>query len=127
MKMPKDVEKLFKINGIILLIVIILGIILQRVELYFGYTIGVLTSMIVMYMITSEVYKMVYEKEKIVRNPFGYFKRLGVIIVGLLIVSLGSKKYFPNFTTNNIIAAGIGLMSFKIMLYIKGKYKRNEK
>ena len=83
--------------------------------------------MIVMYMITSEVYKMVYEKEKIIRNPFGYFKRLGVIIVGLLIVSLGSKKYFPNFTTNNIIAAGIGLMSFKIMLYIKGKYKRNEK
>lgn len=127
MKMPKEVEKLYKINGIILLIVVILGIILQRVELYFGYTIGVLTSMIVMYMITSEVYKMVYEKEKIIRNPFGYFKRLGVIIVGLLIVSLGSKKYFPNFTTNNIIAAGIGLMSFKIMLYIKGKYKRNEK
>ena len=125
--MPKEVEKLYKINGIILLIVVILGIILQRVELYFGYTIGVLTSMIVMYMITSEVYKMVYEKEKIIRNPFGYFKRLGVIIVGLLIVSLGSKKYFPNFTTNNIIAAGIGLMSFKIMLYIKGKYKRNEK
>ena len=127
MKMPKEVEKLYKINGIILLIVVILGIILQRVELYFGYTIGVLTSMIVMYMITSEVYKMVYEKEKIIRNPFGYFKRLGVIIVGLLIVSLGSKKYFPNFTTNNIIAAGIGLMSFKIMLYIKGKYKRNKK
>lgn len=127
MKMPKEVEKLFKINGIILLIVIILGIILQRVELYFGYTIGALTSMLVMYMITSEVYKMVYEKEKIVRNPFGYFKRLGVIIVGLLIVSLGSKKYFPNFTTNNIIAAGLGLMSFKIILYVKGKFVKSKK
>ena len=33
MEMPKEVEKLFKINGIILLIVVILGIILQRVEL----------------------------------------------------------------------------------------------
>lgn len=127
MKMPKDVKDLFKLNGIILLIVIILGIILQRVELYFGYTIGVLTSMLVMYMITSEVYKMVYEKEKVVRDPFGYFKRLGVVIVGLLIVSLVSKKYFPNFVSNNIIAAGVGLMSFKIILYIKGKYKKNKK
>lgn len=127
MKMPKDVKDLFKINGIILLIVVILGIILQRVELYFGYTIGALTSMIVMYMITSEVYKMVYEKEKIVRNPFGYFKRLAVVIIGLLIVSIGSKKIFPNLTTNNIIAAGVGLMSFKIILYVKGKFVKSKK
>lgn len=123
-KIPENIKNVYKLSIIITVIILIFGIIFNKPELYFAFFVGSIASMIVIYMLTLEVYNIVYVKEKFQgRNPFSYLMRMGVFILGLLFVVYVSKKYYPNLVRNNIISTGIGFLNFKISLFLNEKLK----
>ena len=68
---------------------------------------------------------MVYIKENIkYRNPFGFFIRMGIFIVGMLVVIYITKSFYPNKINSNIIFTGLGFMIFKISIFINQKIKK---
>lgn len=47
-----------------------------------------------------------------------YIKRIAIFILSLYLVVLVTRKFFPNILLNNIVATGIGILNFKISLFI---------
>ena len=58
-----------------------------------------------------------------------YIKRVIIFVGALYLVVFITEKFFPNLIINNIISAGIGILNFKISLFINnlleyGKHKK---
>lgn len=119
MIVPNNIKIAYKILTGNIVVAVIVGILLNRPQFYFGYSVGAIGSMLLLYTLNKEVYEMVYIKEKVMKSPFGYYKRLFIMILTLLVVALVSKYIFPEKVAVNIAFAGLGLISSKMIFIFK--------
>lgn len=122
---PREIVDIYMTSIILIMLGLIIGAILNISELYLAFSVGGVFALINSYLLSREVYKMVYVKENIKhRNPFGFFIRMGIFIVGMLVVIYITKSFYPNKINSNIIFTGLGFMIFKISLFINQKIKK---
>ena len=121
---PKEIKDVYKTSVILIIFAVVVGFIFNIAELYLAFSVGSIFALINTYLLSREVYTMVYVKKNVkARNPFGFFIRMGIFILGMFIVVYISKKYFPDKVSNNIVFTGLGFMIFKISLFINNKIK----
>ena len=128
-QVDKDIKKIFKVSVLLLVVGIIVGIVTLRMEIYFGFTIGSIVSIINAYMLYVAIYNLVqYGVGGKKQMHLEYTKRLGITSVGLLLVIYVSKMFFPTMILNNAFGAIVGIFNFKISMYIVKfiKFKRKE-
>ncbi|MFZ2705208.1 MAG: hypothetical protein WAX84_01405, partial [Leptotrichiaceae bacterium] len=109
---------------------VIFGIIIKRPELWFAFFIGSVASIINSYLLLSVIHKTVYYQTHGKAGMYiEYIKRIAIFILSLYLVVLVTRKFFPNILLNNIVAAGIGILNFKISLFISKllEYREHKK
>ena len=127
---PKEIKRVFKISFLLTIVVVIFGIIIKRPELWFAFFIGSVASIINSYLLLSVVHKIVYYQTHGKSGMYiEYIKRIIIFVGALYLVVFITEKFFPNLIINNIISAGIGILNFKISLFINnlleyGKHKK---
>lgn len=127
---PKEIKRVFKISFLLTIVVVIFGIIIKRPELWFAFFIGSVASIINSYLLLSVIHKTVYYQTHGKAGMYiEYIKRIIIFVGALYLVVFITEKFFPNLIINNIISAGIGILNFKISLFINnlleyGKHKK---
>ena len=125
-RMPENIKKAYIISIFIMAIFFIMGIIFNCVELYFGYLIGAIISIININLLVNGVHKILYfQNNPKFRGNFEYLKRMAIFCFGMFIVGKISQKYFESHVLTNIVATGIGALNFKIsyfLYHLKEKY-----
>lgn len=125
--LPKEIVHVYIVSGILIAVSLILGIIFSRPELYLAFPLGGITALFNLYLLSREVYRMVYVRENIkARNPLGFLIRMSTFAAGMLAVAKITEKYYPDKMAANIIFTGLGFMIFKISLILvrkKGKHR----
>jgi len=61
---PKEIKKIYKISIILAIVILLIGIILNQVELYFAYFVGSLISTINILLLINGVQKIFYLKSR---------------------------------------------------------------
>jgi hypothetical protein len=124
---PKEIKRVFKISFLLTIVVVIFGIIIKRPELWFAFFIGSVASIINSYLLLSVIHKTVYYQTHGKAGMYiEYIKRIAIFILSLYLVVLVTRKFFPNILLNNIVAAGIGILNFKISLFINNLLEYGE-
>ena len=123
-RMPKNIKKAYIVSIFIMIFLVIMGIFLNCVELYFGYLVGAIISAININLLINGVEKILFFQDKPkLRGNLEYLKRMAIFCLGMFIVGKISQKYFPNHVLTNILGTGIGVLNFKFsyLLYHFGK------
>ena len=124
---PKEIKRVFKISFLLTIVVVIFGIIIKRPELWFAFFIGSVASIINSYLLLSVIHKTVYYQTHGKAGMYiEYIKRIAIFILSLYLVVLVTRKFFPNILLNNIVAAGVGILNFKISLFINNLLEYGE-
>jgi hypothetical protein len=124
---PKEIKRVFKISFLLTIVVVIFGIIIKRPELWFAFFIGSVASIINSYLLLSVIHKTVYYQTHGKAGMYiEYIKRIAIFILSLYLVVFITRKFFPNILLNNIVAAGIGILNFKISLFINNLLEYGE-
>ena len=122
-RMPENIKKAYIISIFIMTIFFLMGIIFNCVELYFGYLIGAIISIININLLVNGVHKILYfQNNPKFRGNFEYLKRMAIFCFGMFIVGKVSQKYFESHVLTNIAATGAGALNFKIYCVI---WKKN--
>ena len=123
-RMPENIKKAYIISIFIMAIFFIMGIIFNCVELYFGYLIGAIISIININLLVNGVHKILYfQNNPKFRGNFEYLN-------GMFIVGKVSQKYFESHVLTNIAATGAGALNFKIsylLCHLKEKFLLSKK
>ena len=118
-RMPQNIKKAYIISIFIMAIFFIMGIIFNCVELYFGYLIGAIISIININLLVNGVHKILYFQDKgKLRGNVEYLKRMLIFCVGMFIVGKVSQKYFESHVLTNLLATGTGTLNFKISYFL---------
>jgi hypothetical protein len=124
---PKEIKRVFKISFLLTIVVVIFGIIIKRPELWFAFFIGSVASIINSYLLLSVIHKTVYYQTHGKAGMYiEYIKRIAIFILSLYLVVLVTRKFFPELLMNNIIGAGVGILNFKISLFINNLLEYGE-
>ena len=130
-RMPENIKKAYIISIFIMAIFFIMGIIFNCVELYFGYLIGAIISIININLLVNGVRKILYfQNNPKFRGNFEYLKRMAIFCLGMFIVGKVSQKYFESHILTNIAATGAGALNFKIsylLCHLKEKFLLSKK
>ena len=130
-RMPENIKKAYIISIFITAIFFIMGIIFNCVELYFGYLIGAIISIININLLVNGVHKILYfQNNPKFRGNFEYLKRMAIFCFGIFIVGKVSQKYFESHILTNIVATGAGALNFKIsylLCHLKEKFLLSKK
>ena len=130
-RMPENIKKAYIISIFIMAIFFIMGIIFNCVELYFGYLIGAIISIININLLVNGVHKILYfQNNTKFRGNFEYLKRMAIFCLGMFIVGKVSQKYFESHVLTNIAATGAGALNFKIsylLCHLKEKFLLSKK
>lgn len=130
-RMPENIKKAYIISIFIMAIFFIMGIIFNCVELYFGYLIGAIISIININLLVNGVHKILYfQNNPKFRGNFEYLKRMAIFCLGMFIVGKVSQKYFESHVLSNIAATGAGALNFKIsylLCHLKEKFLLSKK
>ena len=130
-RMPENIKKAYIISIFIMAIFFIMGIIFNCVELYFGYLIGAIISIININLLVNGVRKILYfQNNPKFRGNFEYLKRMAIFCLGMFIVGKVSQKYFESHVLTNIAATGAGALNFKIsylLCHLKEKFLLSKK
>ena len=130
-RMPENIKKAYIISIFITAIFFIMGIIFNCVELYFGYLIGAIISIININLLVNGVHKILYfQNNPKFRGNFEYLKRMAIFCFGMFIVGKISQKYFESHILTNIVATGAGALNFKIsylLCHLKEKFLLSKK
>ena len=114
-RMPKNIKKAYIVSIFIMIFFVIMGIFLNCVELYFGYLVGAIISLININLLVNGVHKIIYfQNNPKFRGNFEYLKRMAIFCLGMFIVGKVSQKYFESHVLTNIAATGAGALNFKI-------------
>ncbi len=118
-KMPENIKKTYIISIFIMILLLLAGIIFNCVELYFGYFVGAIISIININLLVNGVHNILYfQNNPKFRGNFEYLKRMIIFCIGMFIVGKISQKYFESHTLTNILATGIGALNFKISYFL---------
>ena len=113
--MPCEIKRNYKLSIYITIIAFFIGLIFRIVELYFGFFVGGIISLINVRLLISGISKILYFKNSPkLRGNFELWKRLLVFCVGMFIVGKVSQKYFESHVLTNIAVTGAGALNFKI-------------
>ena len=130
-RMPENIKKAYIISIFIMTIFFLMGIIFNCVELYFGYLVGAIISIININLLVNGVHKILYfQNNPKFRGNFEYLKRMAIFCFGMFIVGKVSQKYFESHILTNIAATGIGALNFKIsylLCHLKEKFLLSKK
>lgn len=130
-RMPENIKKAYIISIFIMAIFFIMGMIFNCVELYFGYLIGAIISIININLLVNGVRKILYfQNNPKFRGNFEYLKRMAIFCLGMFIVGKVSQKYFESHILTNIAATGAGALNFKIsylLCHLKEKFLLSKK
>ena len=130
-RMPENIKKAYIIFIFIMAIFFIMGIIFNCVELYCGYLIGAIISIININLLVNGVHKILYfQNNPKFRGNFEYLKRMAIFCLGMFIVGKVSQKYFESHILTNIAATGAGALNFKIsylLCHLKEKFLLSKK
>ena len=130
-RMPENIKKAYIISIFIMAIFFIMGMIFNCVELYFGYLIGAIISIININLLVNGVHKILYfQNNPKFRGNFEYLKRMAIFCFGIFIVGKVSQKYFESHVLTNIVATGAGALNFKIsylLCHLKEKFLLSKK
>ena len=130
-RMPENIKKAYIISIFIMTIFFLMGIIFNCVELYFGYLVGAIISIININLLVNGVHKILYfQNNPKFRGNFEYLKRMAIFCFGMFIVGKVSQKYFESHILTNIAATGIGALNFKIsylLCHLKEKFFLSKK
>ena len=130
-KMPQNIKKAYIISIFIAILLLFLGIIFNYVELYFGYLVGAIISIININLLVNGVHKILYfQNNPKFRGNFEYLKRMAIFCLGMFIVGKVSQKYFESHVLTNIAATGAGALNFKIsylLCHLKEKFLLSKK
>ena len=124
---PKEIKRVFKISFLLTVIVVIFGIVVKRPELWFAFFIGSAASIINSYLLLTVIYKTVYYQTHGKGGMYiEYIKRVVIFVLSLYLVVFITRKFFPELLMNNIIGAGVGILNFKISLFINNLLEYGE-
>ena len=124
---PKEIKRVFKISFLLTIVVVIFGIIIKRPELWFAFFIGSVASIINSYLLLSVIHKTVYYQTHGKGGMYiEYIKRVVIFVLSLYLVVFITRKFFPELLMNNIIGAGVGILNFKISLFINNLLEYGE-
>ena len=130
-RMPGNIKKAYIISIFIMTFFFLMGIIFNCVELYFGYLIGAIISIININLLVNGVHKILYfQNNPKFRGNFEYLKRMAIFCLGMFIVGKVSQKYFESHILTNIAATGAGALNFKIsylLCHLKEKFLLSKK
>ena len=130
-RMPENIKKAYIISIFIMTIFFLMGIIFNCVELYFGYLVGAIISIININLLVNGVHKILYfQNNPKFRGNFEYLKRMAIFCFGMFIVGKVSQKYFESHVLTNIAATGAGVLNFKIsylLCHLKEKFFLSKK
>ena len=130
-RMPENIKKAYIISIFIMAIFFIMGIIFNCVELYFGYLVGAIISIININLLVNGVHKILYfQNNPKFRGNFEYLKRMAIFCLGMFVVGKVSQKYFESHILTNIAATGAGALNFKIsylLCHLKEKFLLSKK
>lgn len=120
----KDIIKMLKIAVIITIIVVITGIIFQRKELYFACFLGCLVSVYNIISLYRDCQTIMYFPNNIKPKVYSQFFRRFVIYGSVLFIVgyITDKFNFGNLKLN-ILFCGLGMLNFKISLYLSMMFK----
>lgn len=124
---PKEIKRVFKTSFLLTVIVVIFGIVVKRPELWFAFFIGSIASIINSYLLLTVIYKTVYYQTHGKGGMYiEYIKRVVIFVLSLYLVVFITRKFFPELLMNNIIGAGVGILNFKISLFINNLLEYGE-
>ena len=130
-RMPRNIKKAYIISIFIMTFFFLMGIIFNCVELYFGYLVGAIISIININLLVNGVHKILYfQNNPKFRGNFEYLKRMAIFCLGMFIVGKVSQKYFESHILTNIAATGAGALNFKIsylLCHLKEKFLLSKK
>jgi len=130
-RMPGNIKKAYIISIFIMTFFFLMGIIFNCVELYFGYLVGAIISIININLLVNGVHKILYfQNNPKFRGNFEYLKRMAIFCLGMFIVGKVSQKYFESHILTNIAATGAGALNFKIsylLCHLKEKFLLSKK
>ena len=127
---PNKIKNVFKISFLLTTIGLIVGVVTNRPELWLAFFIGSIASIMNSYLLLTVIHKTVYYQTHGKGGMYiEYIKRIAIFILSLYLVVLVTRKFFPNILLNNIVAAGIGILNFKISLFISKllEYREHKK
>ena len=124
---PKEIKRVFKTSFLLTVIVVIFGIVVKRPELWFAFFIGSAASIMNSYLLLTVIHKTVYYQTHGKGGMYiEYIKRIVIFVLSLYLVVFITRKFFPELLMNNIIGAGVGILNFKISLFINNLLEYGE-
>ena len=97
-------------------------------ELYFGFFVGGIISLINVRLLISGINKIMYFKSNAkLRGNFELWKRLLVFCIGMFIVGKVSQRYFVDHVSTNHLFTGIGATNYKIAIILRNCSKKIKK
>ena len=124
-RMPENIKKAYIISIFIMAIFFIMGIIFNCVELYFGYLIGAIISIININLLVNGVHKILYfQNNPKFRGNFEYLKRMAIFCFGMFIVGKVSQRYFVGHVLTNLLFTGIGATNYKLSIILNNYLKK---
>ena len=120
----KDIIRMLKIAIIITVLVLITGVLLQRKELYFACFLGCLVSIYNIVVLYRDCQTIMYFPNKTKTKVYGqFFKRFILYGLVLFIVGYVTDKYNFGVLELNMLFCGLGLLNFKISMYLSTMFK----
>ena len=115
----KDIIRMLKIAVVATIIVLVTGIVFQRKELYFACFIGCLVSVFNIVSLYRDCERIMYAKNKITPKVYSqFFRRFMLYGAALFVVGYVTRKYSFGRIELNMLFCGLGLLNFKISLYL---------
>ena len=120
----KDIIRMLKTAVIITIIVLVVGVIFQRKELYFACFLGCLVSVFNIVSLYMDCQRMMYAKNKIKPKVYSqFFRRFMLYGAALFVVGYITREYNFGRIDLNMLFCGLGLLNFKISLYLSTIFK----
>ena len=120
----KDIIKMLKIAIVITVIVLLAGVILQIKALYFACFLGCLVSVFNIISLYRDCQRIMYFPDKIKTKVYSqFFRRFVIYGIVLFIVGYITQKYKFGKLELNMMFCGLGLLNFKISLYLSVMFK----
>lgn len=115
----EDIIRMLKTAVIITIAVLVIGVIFQRQELYFACFLGCLVSVLNIVSLYRDCQRMMYVKNKVKPKVYSqFFRRFILYGVALFVVGYITRKYNFGKIELNMLFCGLGLLNFKISLYL---------
>lgn len=125
--MPCEIKRNYKLSIYITIIAFFIGLIFRIVELYFGFFVGGIISLINVRLLISGISKILYFKNSPkLRGNFELWKRLLVFCVGMFIVGKVSQRYFMGHVLTNLLFTGIGSTNYKIAIILNNYFRKKK-